>query len=267
MLFLAKISQNIFIVFFILFSWSCLPGSKSNTTSTSTDWALRSAEKQALVLQAYSGALGYLEQALSDERWTATSGLKQKNFTKQKAAIIVDIDETILDTSAFQMSLQKSGRVFSEDLWDQWINKREGKSFGAARNLLNIAHKKGVAIFYITNRRCKKRDKSMDPCPQEEDTVINLQQEGFISVTADSVMMRDENSEWGSDKDSRRKVIEDKYRVIFYIGDDLGDFIEGVRNMSFEERNNSVLQYKEFWGKQWIILPNPVYGSWTQVNN
>jgi len=49
-------------------------------------------------------------------------------------------------------------------------------------------------------------------------------------------------------------------------GDDLGDFIPGVKKaISPEKRQDLAAFYREYWGVRWFILPNPMYGSWQRT--
>ena len=64
-------------------------------------YAQTSAEFSANNIQTYNNAKVYLDKALSDKSWTAA--LEQKdNYKYKKPAIILDIDETVLDNTPFQ---------------------------------------------------------------------------------------------------------------------------------------------------------------------
>jgi acid phosphatase len=45
------------------------------------------------------------------------------------------------------------------------------------------------------------------------------------------------------------------------LGDNLGDFTDKYKG-TIEERHAFFDQSKEHWGHDWIMLPNPEYGSW-----
>jgi acid phosphatase len=45
------------------------------------------------------------------------------------------------------------------------------------------------------------------------------------------------------------------------VGDDLGDFLSGVR-APIARRRELTEPFAAHWGTKWIILPNPGYGSW-----
>ncbi|HTN95886.1 MAG TPA: 5-nucleotide phosphatase, partial [Nordella sp.] len=41
----------------------------------------------------------------------------------------------------------------------------------------------------------------------------------------------------------------------------LGDFTDAYKG-SVEERQKAFADNAQHWGKDWIVLPNPTYGSW-----
>ncbi|MGI9481043.1 MAG: HAD family acid phosphatase, partial [Hyphomicrobiales bacterium] len=65
----------------------------------------------------------------------------------------------------------------------------------------------------------------------------------------------------GAEKETHREAIAKTHRVLMLIGDNLDDFTEGSR-LTAAERREIAKQYQEFWGQQWIMLPNPMYGHW-----
>ena len=76
------------------------------------------------------------------------------------------------------------------------------------------------------------------------------------------MLTRNENG-WDSNKTSRRELIAKNYRVIFQVGDNLGDFIDEAENKSSpKQRKEVVNKYKERWGKTWFVIENPTYGDW-----
>ena len=48
------------------------------------------------------------------------------------------------------------------------------------------------------------------------------------------------------------------------VGDNLEDFMAGSKSAP-ELRREMAVPYGGRWGREWIILPNPMYGSWTTV--
>jgi 5'-nucleotidase (lipoprotein e(P4) family) len=93
-------------------------------------------------------------------------------------------------------------------------------------------------------------------------TLHVLDRLGFpLQHAAESMYCRGEKPEWTSDKTTRRALIAQQYRILLLVGDDLGDFLSGAR-VSPEERRRIAESYSSRWGERWILLPNPMYGSW-----
>ena len=175
------------------------------------------------------------------------------NYKGLQPAIIVDIDETVLDTTAFQADLTRSGRRFTPALWDEWARTASaGRVPGALAFLKWAAEEKGITIFYITNR-----DVSVEPW-----TLKNLEEQGFpVAKGMESIFSKGECDDMSSDKSGRRRHVCLGYRVLILAGDNLGDFISGAKDTP-ENRIKAAETYATFWAEKWILLPNPVYGSW-----
>jgi len=218
-------------------------------------WMQTSAEYRGTALQAWRAAGAALPRALKDKRWTAA--LEQTgDFRKLKPAIVVDIDETILDNSPGQARflLEGNGR-FDAKLWGQWTSEHRARAIAGAKEFLSEARRRGVTVFYLSNRGVK----------EEAGTRANLEAEGFPVVTAagdlgDTVMLYGEKPEWTADKGVRRAAIAKYYRILLLCGDDLNDFIPA--RVSREERAAKAGPYDGWWGERWIVLANPMYGSW-----
>jgi len=215
-----------------------------------TLWQQTSAEYRMLTQTIYLLAKLQLERALADKQWTAEPSQKG-GFQNLPPAVIMDIDETVLDTSVFQANLIKAGLEYSDELWKSWINKHQPMSIPGAVEFISFAQARGVTVFFVTNRRHT----------DEKETRANLSSVGIrLPESTDTVLMRGEQTDWGWDKAIRRGYIARSYRVLMLIGDDLGDFISEYRGTP-ESRINEALKHNE-WGTKWIVLPNPVYGSW-----
>ena len=65
----------------------------------------------------------------------------------------------------------------------------------------------------------------------------------------------------GSEKNCRRKLAGQKYRVLMQFGDQIGDFVQVVSNTR-EGRDQLYDEYNDWFGQRWWMLPNPTYGSW-----
>jgi acid phosphatase len=219
-------------------------------------WMQTSAEYQQLCQLAYSLAANRLDEALNAEDWTAA--LEQTAEKKNKpTAIIVDVDETVLDNSKCYAQLIKERRSFSEHLWKEWVARKSATPVPGALDFLKLAASEGVTVFYVTNR-----DRSLEPETRE-----NLEKLGFpisANSTIDTILCLNEQPAWGSDKSTRRRHVAQTHRILFLVGDDLGDFVSGAKESS-SRRNSLAQKYSAYWGEKWILLPNPDYGSWERA--
>ena len=212
-------------------------------------WAQTSVEHDAAYLQAFRIARLMLDRARADRTWTAA--LEQSaGYERLPPAIILDVDETILDNSPEEAQKVRSGPTTS--LWKEWVRKEHSTALPGALEFTQYADSHGVTVFYVTNREA----------PDKPATRRNLGQLGFpLNTHIDPILCRGEKPDWGSDKGSRRADIAAHYRVLLLIGDDLNDFLSGV-HVAPDERRRQVSAYSDRWGERWIALPNPMYGSW-----
>jgi 5'-nucleotidase (lipoprotein e(P4) family) len=221
-----------------------------------TVWQQTAPEYKALTRQAYQWAEWRLEKALADKNWSAIPDVKPG--AGQMPAIILDIDETILDTSAHQGRLIKNGRTYTSGGWTDYVEGHNGRAIEAALEFLQKVQKDGkVKIFYITNR--KTGDAAKKVRDERADTILNLRALGFpLEPNGENVITREGDER---DKTARRMAVAAKYRVVLLFGDDLNDFVP-ADGKSRDERTAIERKYETMFGDKWIILPNAVYGSW-----
>ncbi|KAA3601571.1 MAG: acid phosphatase [Calditrichaeota bacterium] len=234
-----------------------------NDNFNATLWTQVSAEFRALTLQTYKNATKNLESALKDKNWSAEIS-QREGFEDLTPCVILDIDETVLDNSNYQGQLVLDNSSYATKTWDKWIKMAKATEVKGALNFVKEAKEMGITVFYLTNRKCIERDDLA--CPQELETIKNLETLGFPKVKKEEILLRYEREEWGSEKISRRQEIAKDYRVLMLFGDDLGDFIPEVKKkITFEQRFELVENFNDYWGEKWFILPNPTYGSWLGI--
>ena len=250
------------IVVFLLLA-GCAATTTPNTNSVL--WVRTSAEYPACTHQAYNAARQSIERALSDTQWTAA--LEQSsNFSDLPPAVIFDIDETVLDSSAYQAGLVADHTAFQQKTWDQWLATQSAAPVAGAVDFIRFLQSRGVAVIFITNRECVPRPEDLSSCPQKIDTLENLNALGITGIDENHVLLKNAFPDWGTEKANRRAFAADKYRILMLFGDDLGDFIPDVKkNITPEKRKELALQFNENWGTRWFMLPNPMYGSWQRV--
>ncbi len=223
-------------------------------TLYATLWIQTAAEYRASAWQAYAAARSSLARALEDTTWTAAIEQERTGYGGLPPAIILDVDETVLDNSPNQARLIRSGGAFDPESWTQWVEEGRAPPIPGAPEFLALADSLGVTVFYVTNR----------DAPHEAATRRNLEAAGMpLDPDVDTILLRGEREEWASDKSSRRRTVAERYRVVLLVGDDFNDFVPA--NLPRAERDRLVERYRDRWGERWIVLPNPTYGSWERA--
>lgn len=198
-------------------------------------WYQHSAEMKAAYIQAFNWAGRILKSE-------AQAGVALP------LAVILDIDETVLDNSPQTVRQILDGEAFSTEMWDEWCSLAQAEPLPGALEFTLQARALGVEVFYISNRGIHLLDVSLK----------NLKSAGFPNADAEHVLLKTD----GSGKDERRAKVRETHDVVLLIGDNLGDF-SGI----FDERQGGltsevVMKNRDMFGYEFIILPNPLYGSW-----
>lgn len=163
-------------------------------------------------------------------------------------AVIVDIDETVLDNSPSNVTDIVQGRTFSPVEWKKWTAMASAKAVPGAVEFLNYAAGKGCAIFYISNRE-------MD---EKAATIKNLQAVGFPMADEAHVMPMGSTS----DKTERRAEVAKDHYIALLIGDQLSDFDQSFKDRSSDLGKPHVDEMRDTLGRYFILLPNSIYGPW-----
>ena len=203
-------------------------------------WTQTSGEIRALAYQAFNLARMILDRDLR---------LRHRN--RLRPAIIVDIDETILDNSRYQATLLKNRQNHSNQRFTDWVNRAEATALPGAVEFLRYATSRGVRVFYISNRREVEK----------EGTAANLKKLGFPEVNDQTLLVRTDSQ--SSSKEPRRLSVEKKHRIVLLMGDNLNDFSEIFeQSKTVPDRLAAALQNQEKFGVKFIVLPNAMYGDW-----
>ena len=221
-----------------------------------TAWYQASLERDLIYREIYRAAAAHLDEALANPAWDALPpGDRDNDPAGLPPAIIVDVDETVLDNSAHQVRLIRSGGSFNDASWDAWVRQGAAPALPGAAEFLSEAARQGVTVFYISNREAA----------QAEATVANLRQAGFPIGAATQFLGKGTVVEGctakGSDKGCRREQVGRGYRVLMQVGDQVGDFVDIASNTR-EGRAAAMAPFADWIGERWWVLPNPVYGSW-----
>ena len=227
-------------------------------------WMQVSPEYRACCYQAYN---------LARRRLTEKVQSPPPGGWAKPPAVVLDLDETVLDNGEFQTRLIRNGLGYDQATWESWEKNDYSRVrlVPGARAFIDEARRLGVAVVYITNRSQKKelRNGSVHALALLR---IEVPDENLLGATTTS------------DKTARRAEVEARYTVLLYVGDNLRDFHEGdfrsiVDNTRPDQRTEdpaklraavvararAVDRCEDLFGREWIILPNPAYGEWAKV--
>ena len=211
----------------------------------------RAVEYKANSLSAFALAKLRLEQALADKNWTGAPAEQTGAYQDLPPAVVLDLDETLLDNSRFQAWMVLNDQTFSPPVWTKFVNAQVTEAIPGAVDFAKFAESKGVKVFYISNR--------------------TAEEEGFDTQECGAPRFPDGRQ--------RRHIPDDQGSPGMDLGEGLAArlrrqglsraaqsrrqfrrFVDSYRT-SEEERLKIFEANKERWGREWIMLANPAYGS------
>ncbi len=198
-------------------------------------WFRSSAEYRASALQAYRLA--------AERTREAARGAAPGSW-----AVILDADETVLDNSQYQKERAGVDSAFSAPSWDAWVRRVEAGAVPGAVEFVRGVRAAGGRVAIVTNR-----DE-----PQCAATRENLRR---VGVEADAVLCRvngqsDKNPRFAAVQEGRAAPGLPPLRVVLWVGDNVQDF-PGLTQAARDDP-----RALEPFGSRYVVLPNPMYGSW-----
>lgn len=211
-------------------------GNPLEYTNLAITYTQQSAEYRALCFQSYNLASYKLQEKLKSYKG------------KKKPAVVLDIDETILDNSKYIAWCLKRGVGYDKETWKQWTEMAQADTVAGAVAFLKLANKLGVNIIYISNRKVIEL----------QSTIVNMHKFGLPQIDSTNFLLKTDES----NKEKRRQLVLKKYEVLLLIGDNLNDFSEIFEGKLRDERYVITNQNQSKFGVDYILLPNVMYGSW-----
>ncbi len=210
-----------------------------------TLWQQTSAEYVGVVSQTWLLAQDNLDKALADPQWSAAIE-QTANSSHLPPAIMLDLDETVLDNTAYETRIIKRLGQYTHSSFADWCRNSTAPAITGTKAFLDYAAEQGVAIFFYSARREKLR----------ECTLRNLHELQLPLPDESRLFLSN-----GMSKADYRRQVAQQYRILLLVGDNMEDFIDGFKTGP-DIRRSLAHDYKDRWGRQWIILPNPMYGHW-----
>jgi len=161
--------------------------------------------------------------------------------------IVVDVDETVLDNSPYQVELMQTGKPYESKTWTLWVNQRMADSIAGSVSFLRYAASKGLTIWYVTNRSREEKQATLD----------NLNRLHFPYADEAHVLTKENTSS----KEERRKRVDAQTPILLLVGDQLGDFYEATSQNPLDRAKIADTHASDF-GKRYILVPNAMYGEW-----
>jgi 5'-nucleotidase (lipoprotein e(P4) family) len=204
-------------------------------------WVSASDSYKACVLQTWMGA-----------------GMRLRELAKAEKpgtwCVVLDADETVISNIEFQKDLALKGTEHSSGSWDEWCNKGTATALPGAREYCALVRELGGKVIVITNREA----------PTKTATVKNL---ADLGIACDAVLFREGPYAKDRMKTARREDLEKgvlkmlpesaslpPLKIVMLGGDQVHDLYDSEK-FSFE-------QVKDRFGRDLIIIPNPMYGDW-----
>lgn len=234
---------------------------KPNDNLNAVLWMQTSAEYGAVCETIYRAATAQLDAALADKERDALVPEERGDTPDERRAaglppaVIMDVDETVLDNSPYQARLIANGKEYNDVSWDAWVAEKKAQPLPGVVAFAQAAAARGITVLYLSNR-----DEHLQAA-----TIANLKAVG-LPVQDDGVFLGlgtfvKDCEQNGSEKNCRRRLAGQNYRVLMQFGDQLGDFVQVLANAP-KDRGQLAGKYRDWFGQRWWMLPNPSYGSW-----
>ena len=217
-------------------------------------WTQTSIEHELIYRQLFANATHQLDVALADPSWDALP-FAPRNLAGLPPAVVVDIDETLLDNVPLNARDIINNQVYSYDRWNTWVEQAKAQALPGSVAFLQAARQKGIQVYYLTNREHS----------QVAATAKNLRLRGF-PIESDAQILAASTptghcESAGYGKQCRRQWVARHARVLLMAGDSLGDFVQAEHN-TLNAQRKAVEPYVNWLGQRWFLLPNPSYGNW-----
>ncbi len=207
-----------------------------------------SEEHAALTREVYrlaSDAAASLSRGLSPRQW----------------AVVLDVDETALDNSVYQLERAAYGIPFDQPSWRAWVKREQASAVPGVKSFIDTVRGLQGRVAWVTDREASA-DKNTD---LTDATRANLKSAGLWDAE-DLLCLRKESSKI----DRRRQLFSGTgpcswptgtakpIRVLLFVGDQMGDFPAADERLTDPSE-----PWDTEFGRHFFLLPNPMYGPWT----
>jgi 5'-nucleotidase (lipoprotein e(P4) family) len=167
-------------------------------------------------------------------------------------AVVLDVDDTALDNSTYQLERAAYGLPYDDESWGAWVVRRAAPAVPGVTGFVEVVRRSGGRVAWITNRRATLTDPTRD----------NLKAAGVW--TDDDRLCLQKNAQ--DPKATRRREVmtgtgdcswpQMPMTIVVFVGDQLGDFPDAAERMPDTGTDAA-------FGRTCFLLPNSMYGAWT----
>ena len=243
--FMSRFSAAI-MVFILIMGIICMAPAYADKTvkvklTRDVQWVNGAEEFRLCARQAYMNAMNRLKELAKNEK-------------KGTWCVVLDADETVISNLEFQKELQARGIGYNENLWKEWGLEAKATAIPGAKDFCKLVQELGGKVIIITNRKA----------PLREATMKNLDN---LGIPYDACILREGPYKSDRTKVQRRSDVENgtikgfweakklpALKILMLAGDQKHDLYDSHKE-KFE-------QIKDRVAKDFIIIPNPMYGDW-----
>jgi 5'-nucleotidase (lipoprotein e(P4) family) len=183
----------------------------------------------------------------------ATRAVQAGSTAGRQWAVVLDVDETALDNSVYQLERAAYQLPFDDESWNAWVRRAQAPPVPGVVEFIAAVRAAGGSVAWITNRDDVTR----------EHTRRNLAAVGLWD-DGDRLCLKTPDAAYT--KGVRRRELatgqgacawQDRpLDVLAYVGDQVGDFPASGESLPDAGR-------EEAFGTRFFLLPDPMYGGWT----
>jgi predicted secreted acid phosphatase/endonuclease/exonuclease/phosphatase family metal-dependent hydrolase len=195
--------------------------------------------------------------------------------------VSLDGDETIFDNSLGQLENEYLGLGYDENRWKEWQQRGAAKAIPGAIEFMNHVLHSGGKLAIITNR-----DAAYEEIARENLVRLGLRDDRRnVCILGRRPIDKEKNSaEWQrygyrNDKDRRRRLVREgnatacwakdpdgsvkaswnrPHQFVLWVGDNVRDLPLTTQEAARRNGTGDLL-----FGRDYFLIPNPLYGSWT----
>jgi 5'-nucleotidase (lipoprotein e(P4) family) len=173
-------------------------------------------------------------------------------------AVVLDVDETALDNSVYELERAAYRLEFAAPSWNAWVRRAQANAVPGVEAFVQAVRRLGGRVAWITDRD-GGAEADLTPATRE-----NLAATGLWS-DHDLLCTRKGNSKL----DRRRELAAgsgpcswtgEPVKIVAFVGDQMTDFPAPGETADVPKNRND---WDVLFGTRFFLLPNPMYGRWT----